>query len=408
MIEVPQQTPTTSGTITEHTSPTLCIAGSYFHTEKQGGVETQIYYIGKAMQQVGWNVVYLCPTTGATGWKTTSQGFQVYGFRQPNYGFQISDRQIADILGEINPDVVYQRGRTILQESGAVLRFCKHHNVPYIIGLSTDLNTARFHAIFELTRTKKSWLKKLAIIPYGLWTDIKMRKTLQQADCIITQHAGQYDSLPIDLRLKATTIPNLHPEVVHSTSKPEKIIIAWVNNYRPLKRGELFLQLAKQCNDLDAQFIMVLGNAKKQYTNPIIEQGKNIRNLLIYGEKTANEIDILLSQATLVVNTSEYEGFPNIFIQAWLHTTPTISICIDPAKALSQHHAGIVSGNFQQLVADVRRLILNPQQAHSLGKNARIFAEINYGYYHNHHRISIFFTAIAEKFGRTITKHTII
>lgn len=399
MIEVPQQT-TTSGTITQHTSPTLCIAGSYFHTEKQGGVETQIYYIGKAMQQVGWNVVYLCPTTGATGWKTTNQGFQVYGFRQPNYGFQISDRQIADILGEINPDVVYQRGRTILQESGAVLRFCKHHHIPYVIALSSDVNTARFHAVFELTLTKKSWLKKLAVMPYGLWTDLKMRSTLQQADFIITQHAGQYDSLPYELQPKATILPNLHPEIIGDRLKPEKIIIAWINNYRPFKRGELFLQLAKECNDLNAQFIMVLGNAKKQYADPIIKQGKNIRNLLIYGEKTAEEIGELLSKTTLLVNTSEYEGFPNVFIQAWLQGTPTISICIDPSKALSKHHAGVVSGSFQQLVSDVRRLILAPEEVERLGRNARLFSEANHGYQHNQHRISDFFTVIAKKFGR--------
>ncbi len=374
--------------------PTLCIAGSYFHTEKQGGVETQIFYIGKAMQNIGWRVVYLCPTGGNLGWQFDDGAMAVYGFQQPSYGFQVEWAAIEKILQEISPDVVYQRGRSILQESGAVMRYCKNKKIPYVIGLSSDADTKRFHGITELPRAKQSFIKKAAIIPYGVWTDSKMRKTLHHADAIITQHKQQYELLPPSLSRKAVILPNLHPEITTEIIKPPELTVAWISNYRPLKRGELFLQLAQQCGDLQAKFIMVLGNARQQYTSELHRQAASIPNLQIFEKLSSQQIDELLKSAALLINTSEYEGFSNVFIESWLRQTPTLSISVDPAGILASEGIGICSGNFPQLLADLRWMIEHPTERQQMGARARKYAEANHGYQQNHYRIAEFFNSL--------------
>lgn len=349
------------------------------------------------MQQLGWRVVYLCPTAGPVGWQTDDGAVGVYGFRQPSYGFQIDSTQIAKILQEISPDVMYQRGRSILQESGVIVRYCKRKKIPYVIGLSSDADTKRFHGMTELSRTKQSFIKKAAIIPYGVWTDCRMRGTLRHADAIITQHKQQYELLPHSLSQKAIILPNLHPETAAAIIKPPEITVAWISNYRPLKRGELFLQLAEQCSDLHAKFIMVLGNARQQYTATLHRQATAIPNLQIFGKLSPQEIDELLRSASLLINTSEYEGFSNVFIESWLRQTPTLSIAVDPAGILASQGIGICSGNFPQLLADLRWMIEHPTECQQMGQRARTYAEAHHGYQQNRHRIAEFFDSLLRR-----------
>src|SRR5690606_5922774 len=51
----------------------------------------------------------------------------------------------------------------------------------------------------------------------------------------------------------------------------------------------------------------------------------------------------LLSRATMLINTSEWEGFPNIFLEAALSGTPIVSLAIDPDGLLSQKHCGFTA-----------------------------------------------------------------
>ncbi|KXK56904.1 MAG: Glycosyl transferase group 1 [Chlorobi bacterium OLB7] len=342
----------------------------------------------------------MCPTSGELGWQLDDGSIGVYGFQQPNYGFQIENSHIEKILQEITPDVVYQRGRSILQESGAVIRYCKRKNIPYVFGLSSDADTKLLHGITQLSRAKQSLIKKSAIIPYGAWSDWKMRQTLRSADAIITQHLHQFELLPPSLHHKGVILPNLHPEITGTITKPPGATVAWISNYRPLKRGELFLQLAKQCSDLNATFIMILGNARQQYTAHLINQAAAISNLQIFGKCTPQHIDEILRSAWMLVNTSEYEGFSNVFIESWLRETPTLSIGIDPAEALSRHRAGIAAKDFPELVRHVRHLLTHPDECRQLGQYARVYGETNHGLQQNSNRIAEFFLNMPGKLGK--------
>ena len=98
----------------------------------------------------------------------------------------------------------------------------------------------------------------------------------------------------------------------------------------------------------------------------------------VTGEIPISEVNKILSQSHLLINTSEMEGFSNTFIQAWMRKVPVISLNVDPDNILRQKHLGFCSGNFTQLVKDTRLLIKNHLLREKMGSNARQYAVENH------------------------------
>ena len=80
--------------------------------------------------------------------------------------------------------------------------------------------------------------------------------------------------------------------------------------------------------------------------------------------------------ASIFVNTStgDYEGFPNTFSQAWMRKTPVVSLHTDPDGMIKRYQLGFHSGNFDQMVSDVRTLLTDDQLRQRMGENAYRYA----------------------------------
>ena len=96
------------------------------------------------------------------------------------------------------------------------------------------------------------------------------------------------------------------------------------------------------------------------------------------GEKSVDEVNHILSQSHIIVNTSRYEGFSNTFIQAWLRSVPVVSLNSNPDGLLTGKKLGFWSESYSQLRYDVARLIINDDFREKLGREARIFALNNF------------------------------
>ena len=97
-------------------------------------------------------------------------------------------------------------------------------------------------------------------------------------------------------------------------------------------------------------------------------------NLQYLGPKTQEEVNNLLAKSHVFVNTSEREGFPNTFIQAWFRKVPVVSLTVNPDRLIDRHRLGYVSGSFRQLKNDVSTLIQDPARIDRLGSVAQRFA----------------------------------
>ena len=168
-------------------------------------------------------------------------------------------------------------------------------------------------------------------------------------------------------RKAARVIPNFHPASPENLDKSAELTVLWIANLKQWKRPEVFVRLAGRfAMRKDIRFIMV-GAAAAEGSNAAwreslmrdIEAAPNLRYL---GEKTQAEVNALLAQAHVLVNTSTHEGFPNTFIQAWLRNAAVVSLSVDPDGVLERRRVGIAAHTEPALEAAVRKLLDEPAE----------------------------------------------
>jgi glycosyltransferase involved in cell wall biosynthesis len=285
------------------------------------------------------------------------------------------------MLDEIGPSVIYQRGPTQMAGNRIVLHYARKKSIPFVYALSSDSELNRWHEIGAAARSVKPVWKKVPMLPYALWREKVRGETLRGAAFLVAQHEGQQNRVRTKLNREAELLRTIHPELGRSARKGKEKVVLWAANYRPGKRGELFVRLARRCRSLDCRFTMISGGTKGQYLEPVLREAGGLENLSRLGEVSSGEVEQLLEESALFVNTSEkdLEGFPNTFVQAWLRETPVISLETDPGGVIVREGLGRLSGSFERMVEDVAWFVGNDREREAAGKRARAYAEKHHG-----------------------------
>lgn len=381
-------------------SYTLCIAGHRYITKKNGGVELQTFYIGSLLQMVGWKVVYLCPnSSGKFGYEKINNQYEIYWYYPYSFGFQISRKSIEQMLDQIRPDVIYQRGRTDLVDKKILVEYCKKREVPLALSLSSDADLSLWSGTKTVLKSPKPLYKKIPLSLYSILTDLAFYQTLKQATYLIAQHETQQELINHVLKRHSSILRTIHKIAENDINKEIPLKVIWVTNYRPWKQGELFLELAKYFENTEYQFYMILGKTKPEYINDIITAAKSFTNITLLNELPVETIENLLSKSAVFINTSlPEEGFPNTFVQAWLRETPVISLNVDPGGVLEREKIGICChGNFNLMKRTLKYLLDNNEKRIAMGKSARLYAERVHGFETNRYIYDRFFRAVAER-----------
>lgn len=147
-------------------------------------------------------------------------------------------------------------------------------------------------------------------------------------------------------------------------------IILWVGSIAGVKQPQIFLELAKRIPE--AKFVMIGGHKNNEiFYDEIKRQAAELSNFDFMGVVEFNEIDQHFQRASMLVNTSLFEGYPNSFIQAWNNYTPVISLNADPDEIICKFKLGFHSLTFNQLVNDVKWLLTNNDLLKDYGCNGK-------------------------------------
>lgn len=243
--------------------------------------------------------------------------------------------------------------------SGIVSIFCRLNGKKFILCISSDMNVnkARKSTNYEFYHKLVNWL------------DIKL------ADVVIAQSEFQRRVLKKNFGKESVTIKNAFP--LPELKMPEKIkppIVLWVGTIRDVKQPELFLKLADNIPEARFQMIGGTGENVKLY-DQIKASSNKMPNIEFLGFVPFHEIGQYFKQASILVNTSEFEGFPNTFIQAWEQYTPIVSLNIDPDEVVCQYNLGLHSKTFGQLINDVKTLLRDERLRQQMGENTRRYVE---------------------------------
>ena len=373
---------------------TICFCGHRHLSDKPGGVELQVHYIGLALKRFGWRTVFLCPSyNGAKGVETAAGSMEIWRYPHFSFAFQTPSRLILSMLDDIRPDVIYQRGRGQLTLSDCVLNYALQKGVRHVFAISSDRDLdIRYESTATLKGNKPLW-KKGVLLPYAVYLDMAMRKVLKRTSYLVAQHHGQAEKVSKVLKRKAYLLRTIHPEVQKTFKKSVVKTVLWVTNYRPWKQGELFVTLAERCRVPNVRFIMVTGRAKPEYLKPFIGKARRLDNLTHFEELDPEEVTNLMERAHVFVNTSrgDLEGFPNTFVQSWLRETPTVTLNFDPGGVIQRENIGMCSRSFQQMEKDIELLLENTTLRGEYGRRAREYAERMHGFDHISEHVAQFF-----------------
>jgi glycosyltransferase involved in cell wall biosynthesis len=263
-------------------------------------------------------------------------------------------------LRTIRPDVIYQR--VACGYTGIAAYYAQRHGACLIwhVAHDTDLMPS---ATLGGRNPVRHFLERRSI-EYGL----------RHADHVVVQTEQQARLLQENYQRTAdAVIPNFHPQPLDVIDKSGPLLVVWVANLKPWKQPEAFVSLAAALSDLkDVRFVMV-GNSVGSAAQ-VLRSIRAATNIEYLGECSQSGVNELLARAHVFVNTSQYEGFPNTFIQAWMREVPVASLHVDPDGVLEREKIGLRAGTVERLAEFVRLLITNPQMRSEYALRSRAYA----------------------------------
>ena len=176
---------------------------------------------------------------------------------------------------------------------------------------------------------------------------------LRRCDFYVVQNRTQQELLKRNFRKEARIIYNGLPgKDCVSTFQGD---ILWVaGHFRAIKNPRMFLELARRVPR--GQFVMVGGNpiTRDVFSDAVAEEARSISNVRFTGFLSFDEVEALFARASLLVNTSDAEGFPNTFLQAWSRGIPVISARnINPDGLITKYNLGRVVSDVDEMAESV-------------------------------------------------------
>ena len=219
------------------------------------------------------------------------------------------------------------------------------------------------------------------------------RFTLQFANVIVCQTKWQHDALRERFQRDSICVPNpidTQNWRVASRDAESGEYALWVGRYdRFHKRPLLCLQLANRCKDIP--FVMIVDRRDDDVERQIRADVPNNVRLIDY--VPFDKMPEIFAKARLFVSTgsAEYEGFPNVFLQAATSGVPIVSL-EDFDGFLTRSKSGLDAGGDLDLLSQQTLELWNARDEYLSRSDA------GQSYVSEYHDLSI----VAEKFSQLI------
>lgn len=189
------------------------------------------------------------------------------------------------------------------------------------------------------------------------------RYGLENSDLVVTQTKNHKKLLETNHDIDAKVLKNSFVIEDREVDTNKKRIILWVARCERWKSPELFIRLSKEFLKEDFVMITPAADEKRDYQQEIKEKADKIKNLTFIDRVPFNEIQRYFDDAKIFVNTSEYEGFPNTFLQAGIGKTPILSLNVNPDDFIREYNCGFFCENdFDKVIENFKFLIYNKKE----------------------------------------------
>lgn len=342
----------------------FCFILPSFFNERKGGSELQSYYIAKELIKRGWEVHYIRENSSKLGNHEEIDGIILHALpRRKDYLRRRNFIWLKKIMDMIKADVWYCRSsisylepvvRNARRIGGKVLWACSHDN--------------------QLNSVIPKTVNGILSLPLDKYNHLVFVKALRNVDEIILQTRYQQKILEKRYRLQGTLICNAHPIQAYTYNRQRNPIVLWIGRLQPWKHPEIFIDIALGLKKRPYSFIAIGKPMNNGIAKKFRYYDKQLLNFSFLGELSNYEVINYLERAKILVNTSDFEGLSNTFIEAWLKGVPIVSLSVDPDNMIKEHNLGRVSGNIDLMCLDINEMLENKALWHEQSIKTQIFA----------------------------------
>lgn len=343
----------------------LVIATPTYFEEMIGGSEYQAYLLAQAAKERGYEVHYIFTST-QRGYANPLR-LELHPICRSQIGRRFGhvwwmySRQITRILKEIRPDTTYVRSGVAW--AGTAARYARTH------GCRSVWHVAHIRDVTPLRMAAK--LRQ----PLDFIERHSVDYAIHNSDVVVCHARHQAEALKRYFARDSEVILKHQPVPTEVVDKSGPFTVVWVANIKGWKQPEMFVRLAGEFrDDPRVHFVMVGRPTNGEYQKQLEASMAGVQNLTYRAELPIEEVNELLANSHVFVNTSTNEGLPNTFVQAWMREVPVVTMLWDPDDILRSGEVGLFSGSFEQMVRDVRTLVENPALRDEMGRRARAYA----------------------------------
>ncbi len=305
-----------------------------------GGAETQIYLLGRALAGRGVKVCFLVFELPGIPLPPSVDGVSVVA--RPPYRSHQRFGKVREIASLFRSVIGADAGVIVTRSAG-----------PHVglVGLAAKLARRRF--VYSSANLSDFDFGRLAPKRYN---SALFHLGIRLADEIIVQTQEQARLCQERFGRAAVLIESIAETAPQRDREPEAFL--WMARLVWYKRPLAFVELAESVPE--AKFWMVgvqvpFTEGGPELVAELEQRAAAVPNLELLSPRPRPELMELVERAVAVVNTADFEGMPNTFLEGWARGVPALALTHDPADVIVTHELGAFAHGSPEKLAELAR-----------------------------------------------------
>jgi glycosyltransferase involved in cell wall biosynthesis len=180
------------------------------------------------------------------------------------------------------------------------------------------------------------------------------RWALRTADEVVVQTEEQAELCRARVGRDPVVIRSIAEAAKPRTAQPDAFL--WIGRLVHYKRLDVYLELAADVPEARFKLIAVPGRERDGALDARIERARaELPNLEVLEPRPRAGLVPLLERAVAIVGTADYEGMPNVFLEAWARGVPALVFSHDPDGVVQREGLGGFAAGSRERLAQLAR-----------------------------------------------------
>jgi len=308
-----------------------------------GGESVQQTLLGRALARRGHDVSMVVGDYGqidGAKW----EGIRVFKAYRPDAGLPVLRfihprwTGMWSALARAEADLYYTSCAGM--QVGLLAWFCQRHRKRFVFRSASDTDCDRSRLLVRFARDR--WL---------------YAQGLRRANAVLVQSVSQAETLARSYGLSSRVAGMLVEK--QPLVADRDIDVLWVSNIRRLKRPDRILGLADRLPEAKIHLVGGALPGEEALFRDVRDAAATKTNVLFHGRLSYWDTNELYGRTRVLVNTSDIEGFPNSYLQAWIRGVPVVTL-IDPDRVIEREGLGVAVTSAAQFPDAISHLLGDP------------------------------------------------